>query len=102
MPFSPGLAVFGYPKNTEEKYSTATRCVVLWRMKKRTQPPCGWESNQNLLPRVAEAATLGWRAQPRCGSPLNERLVSNLTQVHQASTYKEFIFLPRTQLPAHS
>src|SRR5207302_10263912 len=69
---------------------------------KRTQPPCGWESNQNLLPRVAEAATLGWRAQPRCGSPLNERLVSNLTQVHQASTYKEFIFLPRTQLPAHS
>jgi len=29
---------------------------------KLAQPPCGWESFLLTLPRVAEAATLGWRS----------------------------------------
>src|SRR5438552_135076 len=36
-------------------------------IKRQAQPPCGLESTNLANPRVAEAATLGWRSQPLCG-----------------------------------
>src|SRR6185295_8593969 len=58
---------FGYPGITgENESSTATRLRHLVRFQiRRNRVAVG--INAFALPRVAEAATLGWRAQPRCG-----------------------------------
>src|SRR5688572_31393870 len=37
------------------------------RRTKPTQPRWGWRAYTTFFPRVAEAATLGWRSQPRWG-----------------------------------
>jgi len=56
-----------------KNHSTAKRLRRSAANETRAQPRCGWESTKICYPRVAEAATLSWRAQPLCGSPLNER-----------------------------
>ncbi len=45
-------------------------------------------TNENSLPRVAEAATLGWRPQPRCGS------AAGMPQVYRQESHRaKLLFL---------
>src|SRR5437870_647388 len=74
-----------------QNHSTATRlCHSLEEFKTgATALRLGF---RNSLPRVAEAATLGWRSQPRCGWAPSERPICSASiQFHDHGTGKKRI-----------
>jgi len=58
-PSSPGLALRLPWDHGWKIIQPQSGCVISSTNQNWAQPPCGWEST-NSLPRVAEAATLGW------------------------------------------
>src|SRR6266571_4920081 len=78
-PPAQGWAAADYPGIRDEKQSFNRKAVASFPRRIKTGATALRLGLTKLVPRVAEAATLGWMTQPRCGSALSEMANSSQT-----------------------